>query len=130
MALTKMASHKNDISQLTLLSRVLVWPLINLEAIATLNSGQRDNFEKVSIYFVHHCPQKGKPQRVHCPLKAGKSLYFNSNLIYKNACRYLYSAKEVSSKTDETQVSQPHPNVCILHSYQIFSRLQKIGETH
>ena len=26
--------------------------------------------------------------------------------------------------------SQPHPKVCILHSYQIFSRLQKIWEIH
>ena len=36
--------------------------------------------------------------------------------------------KEVFSKTGETYVSQPHPNVCILHSYQMFSRKKKSGK--
>ena len=36
-------------------------------------------------------------------------MYFNSNLVYKNASRYLHSVKEVFSKTDETQVLQSHP---------------------
>ena len=54
--LTKMAptingTTQNDISQLTLLSRVLARPWISLEAIATLKSGQRGNFWRKFQYI-------------------------------------------------------------------------------
>ena len=53
----KSGTNINDISQLTLLSRAMIWPSVSLEAILT--------------------------QRLHCPLKVGKSLYFNSSLVQK-----------------------------------------------
>ena len=122
-----MVPQKNDISQLTLLSRVLFWPWIRLMAIATLKSGQNDSFWKIFNIF---CPSERKTVENALSIKSGKCLYFNLNLVYRNAWRYLHSAEEVSSKTDEIQVSESHPKLWILHSCQILSRLGKIQQYH
>lgn len=38
--------------------------------------------------------------------------------------------KEVSSKTVKNQVLQLEPKVYTFHIYQVFSRLQKVGQIH
>ena len=59
------------------------------------------------------------------PIKSYKKLVFQFKFGLENVWRYLHSAKEDSSKTDETQISLPDPKACILHKYQIFSKIQK-----